>query len=385
MRYQDKIYFDCQATLPMNEEMLQAMTTFFSDSVGNPHSSDHYFGWQGQKQYEQASSSVAKLIGANPEGLIFTSGATEANNLALLGLAERGKATGRRKILVSAIEHKCVLETAHVLKEQQNFDVEHISVNPDGKINIAELQDKLSDDVLLVSVMSVNNEIGTIQDIKAIADIAHFFGALLHTDAAQAPVTMDVTHLGEVSDLVSLSSHKLGGPQGIGALYISPELFNHFRPLLHGGGQQRGIRAGTVPLPLCRGFGFAADQLLSPQIVDKRENLRKRTHQFISKLLSLSKAVELNGPHVMDRHIANLNVRFEGHNAKDLILRWQPHLAASTGSACASGIEEESYVLRAIGLTKEQAQASVRFSLGFDTQHSDIDDAIDIIGLSLED
>ncbi len=367
----------------MNEAMLQAMMTYFRDSVGNPHSSDHYFGWNGQKLFEEASTSVAKLIGASPEGLIFTSGATEANNLALLGLAERGKTTGKRRILVSAIEHKCVLETARFLKEHQNFEVEQISVKPDGKIDVAELQDKISDDVLLVSVMAVNNEIGTIQDIRAIADIAHYFGTLLHTDAAQAPVTTDVTHLGKVVDLVSLSSHKIGGPQGIGALYIRPDLVDDFRPVLHGGGQQRGIRSGTVPLPLCRGLGFASDQLLSPLFLDKREKLRQRSHQFLSQLFSLSNAIALNGPHVMDRHIGNINVRFEGYNAKELIMRWQPDLAASTGSACASGIEEESYVLRAIGLTKEQAEASVRFSLGFETDQSDIDKAITIIASSL--
>lgn len=383
MRSENKIYLDCQASLPMNEQMLQAMATFFRDSVGNPHSSDHFFGWQGHKHCEEATTSVANLIGATPEEIIFTSGATESNNLAILGLAERGKSIGRQKILVSAIEHKCVLETARFLKEQHSFEVEYVSVNSDGKLDLEELENRMSERVLLVSVMAVNNEIGTLQELQSISEIIKSYGAYLHTDAAQAPITMDVGHLGSVADLVSLSSHKVGGPPGIGALYLSHELTDHFRPVLHGGGQQQGIRSGTVPLPLCRGFGFACEQLLSPQVQIKREKLQQLTRQFVSKLTALSSSIILNGPDLSDRHIANVNVRFEGRNANELILQWQPHLAASTGSACASGIEEESYVLRAIGLTKDQANFSVRFSLGFETQGSDIETAIRIIESSL--
>lgn len=367
----------------MNEQMLRAMATFFRDSVGNPHSSDHFFGWQGHKRCEEASTSVANLIGATPEEIIFTSGATESNNLAILGLATRGKSIGRQKILVSAIEHKCVLETARFLKEQQDFEVEYLSVNADGKLDLEELETRMSERVLLVSVMAVNNEIGTIQELRSISEIIKPYGAHLHTDAAQAPVTMDVGHLGCIADLVSLSSHKIGGPPGIGALYISQELTDHFRPILHGGGQQRGIRSGTVPLPLCRGFGLACEQLLSPEVQIKREKLQLLTRQFVSKLTTLSSSIILNGPDLSDRHIANVNVRFEGRNANELILQWQPRLAASTGSACASGIEEESYVLRAIGLTKDQAYSSVRFSLGFETKESDIEAAMSVIESSL--
>ena len=367
----------------MNEQMLQAMATFFRDSVGNPHSSDHFFGWQGHKRYEEATTSVANLIGATPEEIIFTSGATESNNLAMLGLAERGKSIGRQKILVSTIEHKCVLETARFLKEKHNFEVEYLSVNADGKLDLEELENKMSERVLLVSVMAVNNEIGTIQELQSISAIIKPYGSYLHTDAAQAPVAMDVGHLGYVADLVSLSSHKLGGPPGIGALYISQELTDHFCPTLHGGGQQRGIRSGTVALPLCRGFGFACEQLLLPDVQTKREKLQQLTRQFLSKLTALSSSIIVNGPDLSERHIANVNVRFEGRNAHELILQWQPQLAASTGSACASGIEEESYVLRAIGLTKDQANFSVRFSLGFETQRSDIETAIRIIASSL--
>ena len=383
MRLQNKIYLDCQSTLPMNAQMLQAMTTFLGDSVGNPHSSDHFFGWEAKKHCEEAATSVANLIGADSNEIIFTSGATEANNLALLGLAERGKSTGRRKILVSAIEHKCVLETAYYLEKGMNFKVELIPVNKDGMINLEELRDKTSEEVLLVSIMAVNNEIGTIQNLHAISEIARDSGVIFHTDAAQAPITMDVTDFGSVADLVSLSSHKIGGPPGIGALYINRELTDRFQPIFHGGGQQGGIRSGTVPLPLCRGFGFAADQLSSPSTPSKRKKLQSMAHSLLRQLTGLSSSVILNGPDLADRHIANINVRFEGYKAPELILRWQPDLAASTGSACASGIEEESYVLRTIGLTKEQAQASVRFSLGFETKREDIDQAMEIVASSL--
>lgn len=383
MRFQNKVYFDCQATLPMNEKMVQAMTNYMRDSIGNPHSTDHFFGWESAKLLNEATLSIANLIGAYAEDIIFTSGATEANNLALFGLADYGASIGKQRVLVSPIEHKCVLESARFLEEHYKFTIDYLSVGTDGKIDLEDLQSKIDDDVLVVSVMAVNNEIGTVQNLQSIAEIVRSKDSLLHTDAAQAPITMELGKLCDSADLVSLSSHKIGGPVGIGALYIRHDLHGNFHPIIHGGGQQSGVRSGTVPIPLCRGFAFAAEQLMNSDIQTARKNLHRLTRHFINRLCGISDSIVLNGPSLMDRHIGNLNVRFEGYNAKELILKWQPKFAASTGSACSSGIEEESYVLRAIGLSKEQAQASIRFSLGFETELADVEDAVEIISNSL--
>ena len=384
MRISKTIYLDHQATTPVEQRVSVHMLPYFRESFGNPHSADHILGWKSSQAVEQTATQIAGLIGADPDEIIFTSGATEANNMALLGLARRIRpGNKRRRFILSEIEHKCVLAAGRVISDQLGFPVEHLPVDKKGRVFLASLEDTLDDDVLAVSVMAVNNEIGTIQDIQKISELTKKAGAIFHCDAAQAPISMDLRGIADHVDLLSLSAHKMYGPKGIGALYIRRELQARLEPLIYGGGQQNGLRSGTVPTALCVGMGAAADLLSSDEAMQKRSLLRQRRDRFLEKLAGLPWSIRLNGPTVESRHPANANVCFEGFFAQDILQVLQPHLAASTGSACTSGIPEPSHVLKAIGLSPEDAEASIRFSLGFDTTDTDIDDAVNLIDNAL--
>ena len=384
MGISETIYLDHQATTPVDQQALDRMLPYFRESFGNPHSADHNLGWKSSLAVEQAAAQVAGLIGADPDEIIFTSGATEANNMALLGLARRVRhANRRRRFVLSEIEHKCVLAAGRVISDQLGFPVEHQPVDQEGRVLLASLEDALDDDVLAVSIMAVNNEIGTIQDIQKISQLARKANAIFHCDAAQAPISMDMREIADHVDLLSLSAHKMYGPKGIGALYIRRELQDRLEPLIYGGGQQNGLRSGTVPTALCVGMGAAADLLSGDEAMKKRAILRQRRDRFLKKLADLPWSIRLNGPTGKSRHPGNANVCFEGFFAQDILQVLQPHLAASTGSACTSGIPEPSHVLKAIGLSPEDAEASIRFSLGFDTTDTDIDDAVNLIDNAL--
>ena len=373
------LYFDHQATTPVDARVVAAMTPYYTKSFGNPHSSDHSLGWGSASAVEEAAACVARMIGADADEIIFTSGATEANNLALLGLGRRATGDKRRRILVSAIEHKCVLAAARVLQEQFGFVVDLIPVDAEGFVKVAALEEVLDDDVLVVSVMAVNNEIGTIQDIGRISELVRGCGAVLHCDAAQAPLAMNMKLLASQTDMLSLSAHKMYGPKGIGVIYIARELQDQIEPLIYGGGQQNGLRSGTVPVPLCVGMGAAADIFAAADMEEKRAQLCRRRDTFIEMLMRLPWPIALNGPRGQARHPGNANIRFAGFSADDILSTLQPHLAASTGSACTSGIPEPSHVLRAIGLNSEEAESSIRFSLGFDTTDTDLEEAVRLI------
>ena len=379
MKIRNTIYLDHQATTPVDALVLAAMMPHFSDSFGNPHSSDHSLGWESSHAVEAAATQMARLIGADADEITFTSGATESNNLALLGLGRRAAGGKRHRILLSAIEHKCVLAIGRVLKEQYGFAVELIPVDHEGFVELSALEDALNDDVLAVSVMAVNNEIGTIQDIERISEIVRSHGAVFHCDAAQAPVSINMATLSKYTDILSLSSHKMYGPKGIGIACISRELQDQIEPLVYGGGQQNGLRSGTVPAPLCVGIGAAADMLAGEDAVAKRAELRRRRDTFIERLNHLAWPIAVNGPGGQSRHPGNAHVRFAGFSAHDILSALQPHLAASTGSACTSGIPEPSHVLRAIGLDSDAAESSIRFSLGFGTSDEDVEKAVGLI------
>ncbi len=379
MKIGNTIYLDHQATTPVDPRVMAEMAPYFSDSFGNPHSSEHCLGWVSERAVEDSAARVARLIGADSDEIIFTSGATESNNLALLGLGRRSAGGKRRRILLSTVEHKCVLSVGRVLCKRHGFVVESIPVDSEGFVELSALEAMLDEHVLAVSVMAVNNEIGTIQDIEAISRLVRKYKIMFHCDAAQAPVAINLGGIAQYADAVSLSSHKMYGPKGIGAIYIARESQDRFEPLIYGGGQQKGIRPGTVPTPLCVGMGAAASFLTGDPAVDQRANLSRRRDAFLGKLSDLAWPVAINSPIRRVHHPGNANVRFLGFSAHDILSTLQPRIAASTGAACTTGIPEPSHVLKAIGLGTDDVESSVRFSLGFGTTDEDVDETVSLI------
>jgi len=377
------IYADYQATTPVDPRVVERMAPFWNEAFGNPHSSDHVVGWRAAKAVQEAAESVADLIGADADEIVFTSGATEANNLALFGLARRAP-PGRSRILVSAIEHKCVLAAARALATREEFVVETIPVDREGFVDCAALEARLGEDVLVVSVMAVNNEVGTIQDLPRLAAKLSPYEIPLHCDGAQAPCAMDVNELLVYADLVSLSGHKMYGPQGIGALCIRRDLQGAVAPLLHGGGQQRGLRSGTVPVPLCTGMGAAADLLRGARGEDERRRVARQRDHFVNLVEAGDWRVSVNGPNADRRHPGNANIRFEGFDARDILGVLQPRLAASTGAACASGLPEPSHVLAALGVPPGSSDGSIRFSFGRFTEAAEIGEAARLVTAALK-
>ncbi|MCY3767596.1 MAG: cysteine desulfurase family protein [Gemmatimonadetes bacterium] len=372
------IYADYQATTPVDPRVLEKMAPFWGKSFGNPHSSDHVVGWSANEAVREAAESVAGLIGADGDEIVFTSGATESNNLALLGLGRRGP-TGRDRVLVSAIEHKCVLATARALAHNLDITVETIPVDHHGFVELDALEDLVDERVLLASVMAVNNEVGTIQDIPRIAELLASHGVLFHCDAAQAPCAMEVSELTAHADLISLSAHKFYGPQGIGALYIRRDLKDSIEPMIYGGGQQEGLRSGTLPMPLCVGMGVAAEIVASDGSEEERTRVADLRDSFIRLLENGEFPITINGPFGQSRHPGNANICFEGCDAQDILGVLQPRLAASSGAACTTGTPEPSHVLRAIGLSDAQSEASIRFSFGRFTTYEEIETAARLV------
>ena len=379
------MYFDHQATTPVSQQVLLKMQPYFQESYANPHSVDHVEGWNSLHAVENAAQQVGKFIGADHDEIIFTSGATESNNLALQGLVKCAfsRQSKKKKIILSSIEHKSVLEIGRILKEHFKFQVEKLPVDTNGFVSLSSLENALADDVLVVSIMAVNNEIGTVQEITRISEIVRKSGAIFHCDAAQAPIAIEMQEFAKSTDLLSLSGHKMYAPKGIGVLYVRRELQDDIEPIIYGGGQQNGLRSGTLPTPLCVGMGAAAEFLGSQQASAMRKKLSTRRDYFVESLSKLQWSTILNGPSTECRHPGNANLSFKGFIAHDILNVLQPHLAASTGSACSSGIFEPSHVLKAIGRTSEAAEASIRFSLGFDTRIKDIDEAVDLIDKAL--
>ena len=383
MKIGPTLYFDYQATTPVCTKILEEMAPYYAMSCGNPHSSDHVLGWDSARAVEIAAGQVASLIGADSDEIVFTSGATESNNLALLGLGRRAAGEKRCRILVSAIEHKCVLAACRALSKQCGFKIDLVPVDQQGLIDLAALEDALGDDVLAVSIILVNNEIGTVQRLQEISCLVRKWGAIMHSDAAQAPMAMDLGSIVDHTDMLSLSAHKMYGPKGIGVTYIARELQGQIEPLIYGGGQQNGLRSGTVPVPLCIGMGAAAEFFSEEDITGKRAELGRRRDAFVDGLKRLSFPVLANGAEAHARHPGNANIGFRGFSAHDILAALQPNLAASTGSACTTGIPEPSHVLRAIGLGIEEAESSIRFSLGFDTSDDEVDEAVGLIDSTL--
>jgi len=378
MRIKSTIYLDHQASTPVDERVLAAMTPFYSESFGNPHSADHILGWQASQAVDDAAAQIASLLGCASDEIIFTSGATEANNQAILGTAIAARGSRRNCIIVSSAEHKCVLAAAQTAHDLFGITVKHAPVDGYGCIDLDWLNENLDGDVLLISAISVNNEIGTIQNIQAIVEMAHSVGALVHSDCAQAPLATEMSEIANHVDMLSLSGHKIYGPKGIGALFVGRSIQNRISPIIFGGGQQNNLRSGTVPTQLVVGIGQAT-VLLRDDTSTERDRLQSLRNRFVESLKDMGIEVALITPTDVPAHPANANVRFIGINAQDILQSIQPRVAASTGSACASGTPEPSHVLRAIGLTEQEAEECIRFSMGRATTAADVEEAASII------
>jgi cysteine desulfurase len=363
------VYLDFQATTPTDPRVVAEMLPYFTEKFGNPHSEAHAFGQEAEEAVETARLQVADLIGAEAREIVFTSGATESNNLALKGLAGF-YGEGKDHVVTVATEHKCVLETARQL-EREGFSVTVLPVAADGLLDPAAVAAALTGRTLAVSVMAANNEIGVLQPIAEIGRICRERQVFFHTDAAQAAgeIPLDVGALNV--DLMSLTAHKMYGPMGIGALYVRRRPRVRLMPQMSGGGQERGMRSGTLPAPLCVGFGAAC--ALAAADMKEGEGLRLAglRDRFLGSLTSRLPGVSVNGS-LTARLPGNLNLGFAGIGAESLIGRL-PDLALSTGSACTSASLESSHVLKAIGVAEPLIHTGIRFSFGRTTTEEEVD------------
>ena len=362
------VYLDHHATTPLDPRVLNAMLPYFTERFGNPHSAQHAYGWAAEQAVDAARAQVAALIAALPEEIVFTSGATEANNLAVRGAVRAGD---RRHVVTCVTEHPCVLETCRALR-RDGFEVTELPVRPDGLIDLDAFRSALRPDTALVSIMTANHEIGVLQPLAQIATLCRERGILVHTDAAQAAgqISLDVAAVGV--DLMSLSAHKLYGPKGVGALYVRRGI--RLVPLFAGGGQERGLRPGTLPAALCVGFGQAC-ALAQVELDVEAARVRALRDRLYDGLRHAMPDIRLNGA-ASPRLPNNLNLCLPGIDAEDLLAEL-PELALATGAACASATQEPSPVLRALGLSDEDIQGSIRIGLGRTTTASEVEFAID--------
>lgn len=369
------IYLDAHATTPVDPRVLEAMLPFFTEHFGNAASRNHPYGWTANKAVEQAREHVGALIGARFRDVIFTSGATESNNLAIKGLAARAPA-GRRHIVTVATEHRAVLDPCGAL-ERDGFRVTYLSVDREGRIDLEHMRAAVSAETLLVSAMSANNEIGVLHPLAEIAQIAHAHGALFHCDAVQSAGVSPPNAKDLGIDLISLSAHKMYGPKGIGALYVAKRTPSiELEALIDGGGHERGFRSGTLNVPAIVGFGKAADICKAESAADA-QRLRALRDRLWTALSSVE-GIHLNGP-LEPRLPNNLNIRVDDVHGETLLKAIAPDVAVSSGAACATASAEPSHVLRAIGLSDEDARASIRFGLGRFNTEQEIDAAAAVV------
>ena len=372
MRANRPIYLDHHATTPMDPRVVVVMRPWWEDNFANPHSVEHIMGREAEAAVEEARGHVAALIGADSREIIFTSGATEANNLAIKGAARFAGTEGPRRIITLATEHKCVLESVRALAAE-GFEPVVLPVQPDGLLDLGVLAEALRTPTLLVSVMAVNNEIGVTQDLAAIGAMVKAAGAAFHTDAAQAlgRIALDVNDI--QADLVSITAHKMYGPKGVGALYVRRRPRMRLAPLFSGGGQERGLRSGTLPAPLLVGFGEAARIAASEGPLDSGRIASQR-ERFFDALAAGIPGLIRHG-HATARVAGNLNLSFPGGVDAQALMEAAPGLCVSTGSACSSAEVEPSYVLAALGIPEAQARATLRLGFGRFTSPAEADQA----------
>jgi len=366
-----KIYLDYQATTPVSKEILEKMLPYFSDNFGNPHSNNHEYGRRASEAVEEARENIASLINAKKEEIIFTSGATESNNFAIKSIA-RNYFEKDFQIITCKTDHKCVLESAYEL-EKEGKKVHYLNVDENGLINLNDLENLLNQKQSLVSIMSANNEIGVLQPIEDIGKLCKKYNAIFHTDVAQSIGTQDINVEEMNINALSISAHKIYGPKGIGALYISNNIKNTLRPLISGGGQEKNLRSGTLSPALCVGLGEACKDLI--------KNKKKYVQHFkelksflLSELIKSKLEFDINGD-VQKRIPNNLNISIKNTVAEQLF-NFMPHIALSSGSACTSGTIEKSHVLKAMNLSDERIDGSFRISFGRQTTKDEISELI---------
>ncbi len=368
------IYLDYQATTPTDPRVVDAMLPYFTEKFGNPHSRSHAYGWDAEEGVETARGQIARIIGANAKEIIFTSGATESNNLAIKGVARFYK-DKKNHIITAVTEHKCVLDTCRHL-EQDGFEVTYLPVKENGLIDLDELRAAITDRTVLVSIMAVNNEIGVIQPLKEIGATCKENKVFFHTDAAQAvgKIPLDVNEMN--IDLMSISGHKVYGPMGVGAMFVRRKPRVRLEALINGGGQERGMRSGTLPTPLCVGLG-AACAIAEEEMAAEAERLKMLRDRFYNTVMERLPEVFLNGD--LDQRIpGNINISFAYVEGEGLMMGIKD-LAVSSGSACTSASLEPSYVLRALGVEDELAHTSLRIGLGRFTTEEEVDTAAERI------
>ncbi|XP_065294039.1 cysteine desulfurase-like [Dermacentor albipictus] len=361
------LYLDAQATTPLDPRVLDAMLPYLVNNYGNPHSRTHAYGWESEAAVEKARSQVAALIGAQPKEIIFTSGATESNNISIKGVS-RFYAEKKKHIVTTQTEHKCVLDSCRAM-EAEGFDVTYLPVNRNGLIDVRQLEDAIRPDTALVSVMMVNNEIGVTQPIADIGAVCRKHKVFFHTDAAQAvgKIRVDVNDM--MVDLMSISGHKIYGPKGVGALYLRRRPRVRVEALQSGGGQERGIRSGTVPTPLAVGLGAACEVAIREMEYDHR-HVSRLSDLLIALVTSELTHVVRNGD-PQRSYPGCVNLSFACVEGESLLMAMKD-VALSSGSACTSASLEPSYVLRAIGADEDLAHSSIRFGLGRFTSEEEV-------------
>jgi len=372
-------YLDMSATTPMDPRVLDKMMPFMIGSYGNPHSRTHSYGWESETIVENAREQIAALIGASPKEIIFTSGATESNNLSIKGAAHFYGMKGnknKKHVITTQTEHKCVLDSCRFL-EQEGYDVTYLPVmEATGMVCMDELENAMREDTLLVSVMAVNNEIGTRQPVEEIGALCRKKKILFHTDAAQMlgklPIDVNAMNI----DLMSLSSHKIYGPKGVGALYVRRRPRVRLEPLFSGGGQERGLRSGTLAHTLCAGFG-AACELAQKEMANDTAWIQYLSDKLCNGIEERIPMVTRNG-HPELRHPGCVNYSFAYVEGESLLMALK-NVAVSSGSACTSASLEPSYVLRALGVDDELAHGSLRFGLGRFTSEDEVDFLLDLL------
>jgi cysteine desulfurase len=362
------IYLDMQATTPVDPRVLDAMLPYMTDQYGNPHSRTHAYGWEAEKAVEEARKHIADLIGADPKDVVFTSGATESNNMSIKGVA-RFHQEKKRHIITTQTEHKCVLDSCRKLQEE-GFEVTYLKVQQNGVLDLQELEAAIRPDTSLVSVMAVNNETGVIQPIKEIGAIVRKHrGVYFHTDAAQAvgKIPLDVNEMN--IDLLSISGHKIYGPKGVGAAYVRRRPRVRLEPIFSGGGQERGLRSGTLPATLAVGLGEAA-RIAKIEMARDHARVERLAQRLIDGLGSKIDHVVRNGD--VNGYPGCVNLSFAYVEGESLLMALK-EIALSSGSACTSASLEPSYVLRALGAAEDMAHSSLRFGFGRFTTEAEVD------------